>query len=65
MTNAVGRGVDTVFAWLTGPFLQPFMLRGLVASLVVGVICSVVGCYVVLRGMAFLGDALAQKRHPA
>ncbi|NLG66381.1 MAG: metal ABC transporter permease [Actinobacteria bacterium] len=59
MTNAVGRGVDTVFAWLTEPFLQPFMQRALVASLVVGVICSVVGCYVVLRGMAFLGDALA------
>ncbi|NLE75095.1 MAG: metal ABC transporter permease [Actinobacteria bacterium] len=35
------------------------MQRALLASLMVGVICSVVGCYVVLRGMAFLGDALA------
>jgi ABC-type Mn2+/Zn2+ transport system permease subunit len=31
----------------------------LLASLIVGVVCAVVGCYVVLRGMAFLGDALA------
>jgi len=35
------------------------MLRGLIASVVVGVICAVVGCYVVLRTMAFMGDAVA------
>ena len=35
------------------------MQRGLLASTLVGVLCAVVGCYVVLRGMAFLGDALA------
>jgi len=35
------------------------MQRGLLASTMVGVLCAVVGCYVVLRGMAFLGDALA------
>ena len=35
------------------------MLRGLLASLLVGLICSVIGCYVVLRSMAFMGDALA------
>ena len=35
------------------------MLRGLVASVIVGVVCAVVGVYVVLRGMAFFGDALA------
>ena len=31
--------------------------QGLAASVMVGVLCAVVGCYVVLRGMAFLGDA--------
>jgi ABC-type Mn2+/Zn2+ transport system permease subunit len=44
-------------------FLQPlsyeFMQRGLAASVVVGILCSVIGCYVVLRSMAFMGDALA------
>ena len=48
---------------LVNIFLQPFsynfMLRGLVASVIVGVVCAVVGVYVVLRGMAFFGDALA------
>ena len=41
------------------PFSYDFMLRGLVASVIVGVVCAVVGVYVVLRGMAFFGDALA------
>ncbi len=44
---------------LTDPFAQSFMQRALLASLAVGVVCSVLGCFVVLRSMAFLGDALA------
>jgi ABC-type Mn2+/Zn2+ transport system permease subunit len=35
------------------------MTRAFAASVVVGVLCAVMGTYVVLRGMAFLGDALA------
>jgi len=35
------------------------MGRGLLAAILVGVLCSVIGCYVVLRSMAFLGDAMA------
>lgn len=45
--------------WLMTPLAYTFMQRGLLASLIVGVVCAVIGCYVVLRGMAFLGDALA------
>lgn len=45
--------------WIVNPLTYGFIQRGLLASLMVGVLCSVVGCYVVLRGMAFLGDALA------
>jgi len=45
--------------WLLEPLRYEFMTRGLLAALMVGVICSVIGCYVVLRSMAFMGDALA------
>lgn len=45
--------------WLLEPLTYPFMVRGLIAASVVGVICAVLGTYVVLRGMAFFGDALA------
>lgn len=45
--------------WLLEPLRYEFMTRGLLAALMVGIICSVIGCYVVLRSMAFMGDALA------
>jgi manganese/iron transport system permease protein len=45
--------------FLLAPLAYPFMVRGLVAAVLVGVVCAVVGAYVVLRGMAFFGDALA------
>ncbi len=45
--------------WLITPLSYAFMQRGLAAAVLVGVVCAVIGCYVVLRGMAFLGDALA------
>lgn len=46
-------------SWLLEPLQYSFMLRGLAAAVLAGVICAVVGTYVVLRGMAFFGDALA------
>ncbi len=48
-----------MISWLLEPFSYAFMVRGLLASLMVGVLCAVIGCFVVLRSMAFLGDALA------
>ncbi len=48
-----------MFEFLTAPLAYPFMVRGLLAAVVVGVVCAVIGTYVVLRGMAFFGDALA------
>ncbi|TME11757.1 MAG: metal ABC transporter permease [Chloroflexi bacterium] len=48
--------------------LQPlgyaFFLRALVASTVVGLVCAVVGSYMVLRGLAFMGDALSHSAFP-
>ena len=49
----------TSIDWLLAPLRYEFMLRGLVAATLVGVTCAIVGCYVVLRGMAFLGDAVS------
>jgi len=45
--------------WLIDPLAYPFMVRGMVAAVMVGIVCATVGTYVVLRGMAFFGDALA------
>ncbi|MFZ5819005.1 MAG: metal ABC transporter permease [Chloroflexota bacterium] len=46
-------------SFILEPFSYAFMQRGLAAAVLVGVVCAVVGAYVVLRGMAFFGDALA------
>ena len=46
---------------LIGSLLEPlsygFVVRALLAAVIVGVVCSVLGTYIVLRGMAFFGDA--------
>lgn len=44
--------------WLLEPLGFAFMQRGLLAAVLVGIVCALVGCYMILRGMAFLGDAL-------
>ncbi len=45
--------------FLLSPLRYEFMLRGLIAAVTVGIVCAVLGTYVVLRGMTFFGDALA------
>jgi manganese/iron transport system permease protein len=50
--------------WLLTPLQYPFMQRGMLAAILVGVVCAVLGSYVVLRGMAFFGDALAHSILP-
>jgi ABC-type Mn2+/Zn2+ transport system permease subunit len=41
------------------PLQYPFMVRGLAAAVMVGIVCAVIGAYIVLRSMAFFGDAVA------
>lgn len=46
--------------WFVTPFLDnPFLQRSLFAGVLVAISCSIAGTFVVLRGLAFLGDALA------
>ena len=46
--------------WWIAPFADnPFLLRALIAGILVAVSCSIAGTFVVLRGLSFLGDALA------
>ena len=49
---------------LLTPLQYSFMVRGLTAAVLVGTVCAVVGVYVVVRGMAFFGDALAHSILP-
>ena len=47
-------------SWFIAPFADnEFMRLSLLAGLLVAVLCAVAGTFVVLRGLAFIGDALA------
>jgi manganese/iron transport system permease protein len=46
------------------PLAFPFFIRALLASTIVGLVCAVVGSYMVLRGLAFMGDALSHSAFP-
>ena len=50
--------------WLIEPLQHGFMRQALLASVLVGLTCSSLGVYVVLRRMAFLGDAIAHTTLP-
>ncbi|MEA2653186.1 MAG: manganese/iron transport system permease protein [Chloroflexota bacterium] len=41
-----------------------FMQRGLLAAILVGIVCAVMGAFVVLRGLAFIGDAVSHAAFP-
>ena len=46
--------------WLITPFANnTFMIQALIAGILVSIACAVAGTFMILRGMAFIGDALA------
>jgi len=49
---------------LLDPVSHPFFVRALVAAVLVGAVCAVVGTFVVLRGLAFIGDAISHAAFP-
>lgn len=50
--------------WLTDPLSVDFMVRALVGGGLAAVLCAVVGTWVLVRGMAFLGEALSHGMLP-
>lgn len=46
------------------PLAYSFFVRALAASAIVGLVCATVGSFMVLRGLAFMGDALSHSAFP-
>jgi len=63
-TIAVKGVMMNIVDLLLTPLQYSFMVRGLTAVVLTGIVCAVVGVYVVVRGMAFFGDALAHSILP-
>jgi manganese/iron transport system permease protein len=51
--------ISDLTAYLTDPWASEFMVRSLLALTMVSIVCAVMGSFVVVKGMAFIGDALA------
>lgn len=49
---------------ITGPLEYDIFLRSLLAVVIVGIVCAVVGTFVVLKGLAFIGDAVSHAAFP-
>lgn len=56
--------MNGVLEFLTAPWEYDFWRRALLVALMSGVVCGVIGSHVVLRGMAFIGDAVAHSVFP-
>jgi len=50
--------------FVADPLAYGFMQRGLVAAVLVGIVCAVMGTFVVLKGLAFIGDAVSHAAFP-
>jgi manganese/iron transport system permease protein len=51
--------MTALFDWLIVPLSYPFMQRALVVSILVGAVCAVLSCYLVLKGWSLMGDAVS------
>ncbi len=51
--------IDSLYTIFIEPLSQPFFQKALIGGVLVSIVCGVIGCFVILRRMAFLGDALS------
>ncbi|MER9372878.1 metal ABC transporter permease [Mesorhizobium sp. M0491] len=49
----------TIWSWIAEPLSHEFMRRGLAVAVLVGAICVVLSCYLVLKGWSLMGDAVS------
>jgi manganese/iron transport system permease protein len=45
--------------WLTDPWSSDIMRRAFAEAILMGLACGALGCFVLLRGLAFLGESIA------
>jgi manganese/iron transport system permease protein len=51
--------MSLVESWLIAPLAHEFMQRGLVVAVLVGVVCAVLSCFLILKGWSLMGDAVS------
>lgn len=51
--------MNEAFDFIMTPLGYPFMQRALLAALLIGAVCAVLSCYLVLKGWSLMGDAIS------
>src|SRR5918994_370399 len=53
------RIMNRAMDWISVPLSYPFMQRALIVAVLVGAVCAVLSCYLVLKGWSLMGDAVS------
>lgn len=56
--------LDAFVQWFTEPLQYDFMIKALAMSAVVGLVCAVLSCYMILKGWSLMGDAVSHSVMP-
>lgn len=56
--------MDVIVQWFTAPLQYDFMLKAVLVSAFVGMVCAVLSCYMTLKGWALMGDAVSHSVTP-
>lgn len=50
---------NTIVAWFTEPLVYPFMQQAIIIAPIIGAVCAILSCYLVLKGWSLMGDAIS------
>lgn len=53
-----------ILNFITAPLAYEFMTKALFVSMLVGIVCSILSCYMILKGWSLLGDAVSHSVLP-
>lgn len=56
--------MNALINWFIEPLSHTFMQHALIAAVVIGVVCAILSCYVVLKGWSLMGDAISHAVFP-
>jgi manganese transport system permease protein len=53
-----------IIQWFVAPLQHEFMVKAILVSALVGIVCSALSCYMTLKGWALMGDAVSHAVMP-
>ncbi len=51
--------MEFLYIYITEPLSYDFMQRALIVSLLIGIVCAIFSCFLVLKGWSLMGDAVS------